>query len=60
MWRTSRAACLAVMLAEGLDLVAATRFAAAAAAISVTREGAQTSAPRRGEIEAFLTARSGA
>ena len=52
--------CLAVMLAEGLDLVAATRFAAAAAAISVTREGAQTSAPRRGEIEAFLTARSGA
>ena len=51
--------CLAVMLAEGLDLVAATRFAAAAAAISVTREGAQTSAPRRGEIEAFLAARSG-
>ena len=50
--------CLAVMLAEGLDLVAATRFAAAAAAISVTREGAQTSAPRRGEIEAFLAARS--
>ena len=52
--------CLAVMLAEGLDLVAATRFAAAAAAISVTREGAQTSAPRRGEIEAFLAARSDA
>ena len=52
--------CLAVMLAEGLDLVAATRFAAAAAAISVTREGAQTSAPRRGEIEAFLAARPGA
>ena len=52
--------CLAVMLAEGLDLVAATRFAAAAAAISVTREGAQASAPHRGEIEAFLAARSGA
>ena len=51
--------CLAVMLAEGLDLVAATRFAAAAAAISVTREGAQTSAPHRGEIAAFLAARSG-
>ena len=51
--------CLAVMLAEGLDLVAATRFAAAAAAISVTREGAQTSAPHRGEIDAFLAARSG-
>jgi len=52
--------CLAVMLAEGRDLVAATRIAAAAAAISVTREGAQTSAPHRGEIEAFLAARSGA
>ncbi|RLS47761.1 MAG: ribokinase [Planctomycetota bacterium] len=52
--------CLAVMLAEGLDLVAATRFAAAAAAISVTREGAQASAPHRNQIEAFLAARSGA
>ena len=52
--------CLAVRLAEGLDLVAATRFAAAAAAISVTREGAQASAPHRDEIEAFLAARSGA
>jgi ribokinase len=52
--------CLAVMLAEGCDLVAATRIAAAAAAISVTREGAQASAPHRDEIEAFLAARSGA
>lgn len=52
--------CLAVMLAEGRDLVAATRIAAAAAAISVTREGAQASAPHRDEIEAFLAARSGA
>jgi ribokinase len=52
--------CLAVRLAEGLDLVAATRFAGAAAAISVTREGAQASAPHRGEVEAFLTARSSA
>jgi len=51
--------CLAVRLAEGGDLVGAARFAAAAAAICVTREGAQTSAPRRGEIEAFLAARSG-
>jgi len=50
--------CLAVMLAEGRDLVSATRFAAAAAAISVTREGAQTSAPDRSEIEAFLGSRS--
>lgn len=52
--------CLAVSLAEGGDLVGAARFAAAAAAISVTREGAQTSAPDRGEIDAFLAARSGA
>jgi len=52
--------CLAVMLAEGRDLHAATRLAAAAAAISVTREGAQASAPHRGEIEAFLAARAGA
>jgi ribokinase len=51
---------LAMMLAEGHDLVAATRFAAAAAAISVTREGAQSSSPHRSEIEAFLTSRSGA
>lgn len=50
--------CLGVRLAEGLDLVAATRFAAAAAAISVTREGAQSSAPHRSEIEAFIAARS--
>ena len=52
--------CLAVRLAERIDLVAATRFAAGAAAISVTRDGAQASAPHRGEIEAFLAARSGA
>jgi ribokinase len=52
--------CLAVRLAEGGDLVGAARFAAAAAAISVTREGAQASAPHRDEIEAFLAARSGA
>ena len=52
--------CLAVMMAEGLDLVAATRFAAAAAAISVTREGAQASAPHRTEIDAFLASQPGA
>ena len=51
--------CLAVMLAEGVDLIAAVRFAAAAAAISVTREGAQASAPHRTEIDAFLATQPG-
>lgn len=44
---------LAVALAEGKDLPAAVRFANAAAAISVTRLGAQPSAPTRKEIEHF-------
>jgi ribokinase len=47
-------ACLAVALTEGRDLAAAIKFASAAAAISVTRIGAQPSAPTRAEIEAFL------
>jgi ribokinase len=47
---------LAVALAEGRDLAAAAAFANAAAAISVTRHGAQASAPRREEIEARLAA----
>ena len=45
---------LAVGLAEGLPLTEAVRFANAAAAISVTRRGAQSSAPTRREIERFL------
>ena len=45
---------LAVALAEGQPLRAAARFAAAAAAISVTRRGAQPSAPRRDEIVRLL------
>ncbi|MBN2264644.1 MAG: ribokinase [Candidatus Aminicenantes bacterium] len=45
---------LAVALAEGRPLEEALRFAQAAAAISVTRPGAQPSAPARAEIEAFL------
>jgi ribokinase len=45
---------LAVALAEGKKLSAAVRFANAAAAISVTRLGAQPSAPTRTEIEFFL------
>ena len=45
---------LAVALAEGKALLDAVRFANAAAAISVTRLGAQPSAPNRREIEYFL------
>ena len=46
---------LAVALVEGQALPAAARFASAASAISVTRLGAQPSAPGRDEIDAFLT-----
>ena len=42
---------LAVALAEGMPMIDAVRFANAAGAISVTRMGAQPSAPDRGEIE---------
>jgi ribokinase len=45
---------LAVALAEGKTLDDAIRFANAAAAISVTRLGAQPSAPQRAEIDGFL------
>lgn len=45
---------LAVALAEGRPLFEAARFANAAAALSVTRLGAQPSAPRRQEIERWL------
>ncbi len=45
---------LAAALAEGKLLDLAVRFANAAAAISVTRLGAQPSAPTRREIERFL------
>jgi len=45
---------LAVALAEKRPLPDALRFAQAAAAISVTRPGAQPSAPTRAEIETFL------
>jgi len=45
---------LAVALAEERPLAEALRFAQAAAAISVTRAGAQPSAPTRAEIEALL------
>jgi ribokinase len=45
---------LAVALAERRPLPDALRFAQAAAAVSVTRPGAQPSAPTREEIEALL------
>jgi ribokinase len=45
---------LAVALVEGKPLPEAVRFAGAASAISVTRMGAQPSAPRREEIEELL------
>jgi ribokinase len=48
-------AAFAVALAEGAPAQAAARFAHAAAAISVTRFGAQSSIPTRAEVDAFLT-----
>ena len=45
---------LCVALVEGKGTNDAARFASAAAAMSVTRLGAQPSAPRRAEIDAFL------
>ena len=47
----------AVMLAEGHKVTSAVRFANAAAAISVTRSGAQSSIPTRHEVEKFLRSR---
>jgi ribokinase len=47
---------LAVALTEGQPLLSAVRFANAAAALSVTRLGAQPSAPWRREIDRFLRA----
>jgi ribokinase len=47
---------LAVAIAEKLPMFEALRFAQAAAAISVTRPGAQPSAPTRAEMETFRTA----
>ena len=49
---------LVVALGEGRTLSDAVRFANAAAAISVTRMGAQPSAPTRKEIDRFVKQRS--
>jgi ribokinase len=48
---------LAVALGEGRPLLDAVDFANAAAAIAVTRRGAQASCPARAEIERFLQSR---
>jgi len=52
-------AALAVALSEGMGILKAARFANAAAGVSVTRPGAQNSAPSREEVEAFVAERSG-
>jgi ribokinase len=52
-------AALAAGLSEGRPLTEAARFANAAAAISVTRRGAQSSIPDRAEVEAFLRRAAG-
>ena len=49
---------LAVALGEGHSLLEAARFASAAAALSVTRIGAQPSLPTRAEVDEFLSTRS--
>jgi len=46
---------LAVALVEGRSLLEAVRFANAAAALSVTRLGAQPSAPKRSDIDGLLS-----
>jgi ribokinase len=47
-------AALAVGLTEGRELRDAMRFANASAALSTTRAGAQSSVPRRNEVDEFL------
>jgi ribokinase len=46
-----------VKLVEGADEREAVRFGCAAAAIAVTRRGAQASIPTRDEVEKFLAGR---
>ncbi len=45
---------LAIALAEGRDIVAATHFGCAVAGISVTRRGTAPSMPNRSEVDALL------
>jgi len=46
-------AALAVALSEGAEIASACQFANRAAALSVTRRGAQSAAPSRAELDAF-------
>jgi ribokinase len=46
----------AVALLEGKDALTAAKFASAAAAVSVTRAGAQEAMPTRAEVEALIAA----
>ncbi len=52
-------AALAVALSEGQGLAEAGRFANAAAALSVTKPGAQPSAPTRAELDEFVSQPAG-
>ena len=45
---------LALGLAEGLEIEAALRLAAAAAALKCTRSGGRAGTPSRSEVDAFL------
>jgi ribokinase len=47
---------LAIALAEGMDLVEATRFGCAAGGVSVTRPGTSASMPRRAEVDRAMKA----
>jgi len=49
---------LGVALAEGMAMEEAIPFAQAAAALSVTRRGAQPSLPTRQEVHQFLSERT--
>jgi ribokinase len=49
---------LVVALSEGKDIMESVEFACGAAAISVTRLGAQSSAPFRNEVDAFIRQRT--